>query len=259
MKIKILAFNQKYNFIFAILFLICLVFSLYQKYDIYFWISVYFVYFLSFGLGVGMTLHRVISHSAAKIPKPLLYFFAYLGSISQSGPPLKWLVGHNLHHQFADTPKDPILPTLKGLNHLLGQFNPVAESEFTKILLVNAQSPFFKDRFLKSLDDYHYFYTLITYLVCFVFFGIKGVCIFVLGNIGALAGTSIITYLAHVKKLGSSDHVMPNSSVNMYGLFLFFFGEEIHNNHHAHPKAISNSEQPLQVDIIGSILNLIKT
>lgn len=51
---------------------------------------------------------------------------------------------------------------------------------------------------------------------------------------------------------------MPNNSVNIYGVFLIFFGEEIHNNHHAHPKALSNSETISQIDIIGLILNLIK-
>ncbi len=205
-----------------------------------------------------MTLHRVISHSAATLPRPLLYFFSLLGSVSQAGPPIKWLLGHNLHHKYADTDKDPILPTLKGLNHLLGQFIEVDEKEFTKILFSQAQSPVFKDRFLKSLNDHLYLYTVGLYALVFLIFGIKGLCAFLIGNLGALIATSLLTYLAHVKTLGTQHHDMPNSSVNMYGTFLIFFGEEIHNNHHARPKAISNSESPLQIDIVGLILNTVK-
>lgn len=205
-----------------------------------------------------MTLHRVISHSAAVLPKPILYFFAYLGSLSQSGPPVKWLLGHNLHHKYADTDKDPILPTLKGLNHMMGKFIDVDEKEFTKILFSQAQSPVFKDRYLKTLDDYLYLYTFATYAVICAVLGIEGLCAFIIGNIGALVATSVITFLAHVKFMGRQSHEMPNNSVNIYGTFLLFFGEEIHNNHHAHPKAISNSESPLQIDIVGFILNLAK-
>ena len=205
-----------------------------------------------------MTLHRVISHSAAVLPEPVLYFFALLGSVTQSGPPVKWLLGHNLHHKHADTAKDPILPTLKGLNHMMGVFTAVDENEYTKILFTQAHSPVFKDRFLKSLNDYLYLYTFGIYTLVFAIFGMKGLSAFIIGNVGALVATSVITFLAHVKILGTQTHEMPNNSVNVYGTFLLFFGEEIHNNHHARPKAISNSEHFSQVDIVGLILNLVK-
>lgn len=253
-----LAYNPKYNFIFTILFALFLGYAISARFGPQYWVTVYFIYFLSFALGVGITLHRVISHSSALIPRPILYFFALIGSVTQTGSPVKWLLGHNLHHKYADTDKDPILPTLKGLNHMLGQFTDVDEHEYTKILLSQAHSPVFNDRFLKSLNDYIYLYTIAIYLLMFVCFGIKGLSAFIIGNIGALVATSVITYLAHVKTLGARTHQMPNNSVNIYGTFLIFFGEEIHNNHHAHPKTISNSESFFQIDIVGLILNLIK-
>ncbi len=141
---------------------------------------------------------------------------------------------------------------------MLGQFTDVDETEYTKILFTQAHSPVFKDRFLKSLNDYLYLYTFGIYFFVFAVFGLKGLSAFIVGNIGALVATSVITYLAHVKTLGLQSHVMPNNSVNIYGLFFIFFGEEIHNNHHAHPKALSNSESFSQIDIIGLILNFIK-
>lgn len=149
-----------------------------------------------------MTLHRVISHSAAVLPKPVLYFFALLGSLTQSGPPVKWLLGHNLHHRIRDTERDPILPNLKGLNHMLGHFTDVDETEYTKILFTQAHSPVFKDRFLKSLNDYLYLYTFGIYFFVLAVFGTKALAAFIIGNIGALVATSVITYIGPREKIG---------------------------------------------------------
>ena len=249
-------YDVRFNKYFSILFFCSLIYSMQQNYGLGFWLSVYLIYFLTFGLGVGMTLHRVISHSAVPLPKPFLYFFATLGSIAQVGTPINWLLGHNLHHKYADSDKDPILPYLRGANHLLGLFIPTDEKEYTRMLLVQARSPVFKDWFLKSLNDYLYQYTFGIYLLVYLIFGPISFNAFLIGNLGALIATSLLTYFSHVKSLGTQHHEMSNNSVNIYGTFLIFFGEEIHNNHHAYPKRISNSQSATQVDPIGWVLRL---
>jgi fatty-acid desaturase len=247
-------YQIRFNKYFSLVFIANLIFSLSQSYGPTFWLLAYLIYFLSFGLGVGMTLHRLISHEVAQVPKSILYFFSTLGSITQVGTPVNWLLGHNLHHKYADTSRDPILPDLFGTNHLLGKFIDVDQNEYTKMLLIKSRSPILTDRFLKSLNDYFYAYTFLIYFLVYFSFGLKGLNAFLVGNLGALMATSLLTYLSHVKNLGSQTHTMPNYSVNMYGLFLIFFGEEIHNNHHAHPKRISNSESLWQIDLIGWVL-----
>lgn len=115
MKNTFFAYHPKFKSIFTILFLFSLGYAITNRSSFIFWLTVYGIYFLSFGQGVGMALHRVISHSAATLPRPVLYFFALLGSITQ------------------------------------------------------AHSPVFKDRFLKSLNDFLYIYTFGIYFI--IFFG----------------------------------------------------------------------------------------
>lgn len=49
---------------------------------------------------------RQLSHEAFKCPKPLEFFFAYIGALAFEGDPMEWQRGHLWHHIHSDTPAD---------------------------------------------------------------------------------------------------------------------------------------------------------
>ncbi len=257
-KLPKLRYQARLNPIFFLIFIFSVIYASAYFGSPSFWWSCYFVYFLTFFFGVGMGLHRLVAHEAAKIPKIIFYPSVFLGSLANVGTPINWYLGHNLHHKFADKPEDPILPTLKGLNHLLGAYGDGDQKELTKILLLGAHSPILHDRFLHSLNDYFYYYLLGTYLFLGFSCGVSFLLIFVIGSLAALVATSFLTYWSHCPGLGLKRTVLPNNSVNMPGLFWLFFGEEIHNNHHAKPKSPTNSVVWWEVDPIGFFILLVK-
>merc|ERR1712137_522283 len=57
-----------------------------------------------------MSYHRQLSHCCFRCPKPLEYFFAWIGVLCLSGNPIWWARNHSWHHANSDTPLDPHSP-----------------------------------------------------------------------------------------------------------------------------------------------------
>jgi sn-2 palmitoyl-lipid 9-desaturase len=251
-------FNPRLNPLIFLFFIFSVGMAVSLKLDINFWLWCYFVYFLSFALGVCMCLHRIACHDSAQIPKLILYPFSLLGSLAHVGTPMEWFLGHSLHHQYSDQVSDPILPTLKGLNHLMGIYQPVSTKDTTRLLLSGKDFFLMKDKYLLSLSKYFYLYFIGTYFLIYFLLGWQSLLIFSIGNIGALVGTSFLTYWSHLKILGYRRFSLPDQSINLLFMFPLFFGEELHNNHHGKPKMMSNSHRWWELDLIGFMMKLCK-
>ncbi len=62
------------------------------------------------GLGVTVGFHRLLTHRSFRVPKPLEYLFAVLGSMAVQGPVMSWVADHRKHHAHADEEGDPHSP-----------------------------------------------------------------------------------------------------------------------------------------------------
>ncbi len=49
-------------------------------------------------LGIGMGYHRLITHRAYKVPRPVEYFLVTCGALSLEGGPIQWVTTHRIHH-----------------------------------------------------------------------------------------------------------------------------------------------------------------
>lgn len=254
----IFKYNHHLNVLVFISFLICVSTAIVQHRNSNFWILCYVSYFVFFFFGVAMTLHRVVAHDFRQFPKFLLYPFSVLGSLVHIGTPLEWYFGHNLHHQLADQPNDPILPNLKGLNYILGVYQPMASKDVTSLLLKSGSTVVMKSPFLQSLSNYFYLYVFVIYGLTYGLFGLTGVLLLNIGSIGAMIATSLMSHWTHCELFGYVNFEMPNRSRNLVMTFPFFFGEQLHNNHHAHPKNISNRISGWEIDLIGLFLGLFR-
>lgn len=61
-------------------------------------------------IGISFTYHRVLTHNAVQIPKPVEAFLTFLGGLSLQGSSLGWVATHNAHHRFQGGPRDPHSP-----------------------------------------------------------------------------------------------------------------------------------------------------
>lgn len=251
----IFKYNHHLNVFFFVSFIGCVTTAVIQNQKGSFWFLSFLSYILFFFFGVAMTLHRVVAHDVQNFPKFLLYPFSLLGSLVHIGTPLEWYLGHNLHHQLADEPNDPILPNLKGFNYILGVYQPMATKDITTLLLKSGSSVVMKSSFLQSLSKYFYLYVAFIYGLVFAIFGLSGVLILNLGSVGTMIAVSFMSHWTHCESLGYVNFQLPNRSRNLVLTFPLFFGEQLHNNHHASPKKTSNRVGGWEVDLIGLCLD----
>ena len=61
-------------------------------------------------LGINLGYHRMLTHKAAKFPKPLERLWVLFGVCSMEGSPLWWVCTHRMHHQHRDEEGDPHSP-----------------------------------------------------------------------------------------------------------------------------------------------------
>ena len=82
---------------------------------LFFWswpalITAVILYWVAGMLGVGMGYHRLITHRAYKVPKPVEYFLVTCAALSLEGGPIQWVTTHRIHHAHTDRTGDPHTP-----------------------------------------------------------------------------------------------------------------------------------------------------
>jgi stearoyl-CoA desaturase (delta-9 desaturase) len=86
-------------------------------------LAIMLVMYLVTGLGITVGYHRLLTHRAFAVSKPVEYAFAAAGAMAVEGPPIAWVADHRKHHAFTDVDGDPHSPHvghgsgLKGLWH----------------------------------------------------------------------------------------------------------------------------------------------
>jgi stearoyl-CoA desaturase (Delta-9 desaturase) len=87
---------------------------------------VFFVMYLTTGLGVTVGYHRYFTHKSFKTPRPVQFILGVFGSMAVQGPVLEWVAAHRQHHQHSDHDYDPhsphghgesVLGVLRGMWH----------------------------------------------------------------------------------------------------------------------------------------------
>lgn len=224
------------------------------------------------GLGVTLAYHRVLTHRAAKLTRPLAYFFVTFGS--PAGTPVQWVGNHRHHHAVTDTPKDEhsprhygfwvaqagwylhtqstalsVLYTFAGpLRMLFDAFwRPRTNQQYAHLARDIAKDPYY--RFLST--PFGYALVQLTYL-----FGTYGLTLLLFGlryTLG-LAALHVVFY-AIGDLVNSAGHLWGtrpfatrDNARDSWWLGLLAFGDGYHNGHHAFPSSIRSGFQPGQLD-----------
>ena len=209
-----------------------------------------FVYFLTGCFGMTMTFHRGLSHNSWNMPTWFKYFGTICGIYGLTGSSISWVASHKKHHAFSDTEKDPHSPLTKGIFKVqfLSMFEPVHIKYVTNML---------RDPFHLFLHKNYFKIHALIIVALLLLDPMLLIAAYlapaaILWNLG-----SAVNNLNHL--YGYKPHVTNDHSTNNLFTGYLVWGEGWHNTHHAHPKRSMFGEQWWEVDIGGSLIELIGT
>uniref|UniRef100_A0A7S3EKK7 Fatty acid desaturase domain-containing protein n=1 Tax=Rhodosorus marinus TaxID=101924 RepID=A0A7S3EKK7_9RHOD len=190
------------------------------------------MYIITGMLGITLTYHRLLSHRAFKVPKPVEYFLAYCGVLSCQGDPITWVKDHRHHHKYCDTDQDVHSP-FEGFwwSHagwLLNTDERHKRLEPSANLAADLDSqPFYK--FIKKT---YFMHLVLSGALLWSLFGWGGfVWGFAFRAVWVYHITWFVNSASHV--WGYQSYNTGDISMNNWWVGILAFGEGWHNNHHA--------------------------
>ena len=205
---------------------------------------IYLGMFLYGCLGLSINNHRYLSHKTFEYRyKWMEKVFSLLATVAGTGSPLNWVEIHIQHHRHADTEKDPHSPRYKSYFEIIvPQFE---NHEYKRV-----------KRMLR--DPFHVFlhrkYWLVNFTWWAILYLVGGMWLFLfLGPVAALATmTTQFTYQAYLThKFGYRNYDTKDDSRNAPSIYIFDFGEALHNNHHAKPNEYNYAHKKGEFDFGG--------
>lgn len=192
------------------------------------------LHWITGGLGITMTYHRLLTHRSFQVAKPVEYFLTILASLACQGGPISWVGVHRLHHAKSDVPGDPHTPKDGFFWSHMGWVihkNKVIDTyeEYAKYAPDLAKDPVhcFLDRS----------FILWTVLLAAGLYAWGGISFVVWGIFVRLVlvyhSTWLVNSATHV--WGYRTYKTGEGSTNLWWVALLSYGEGWHNNHHAFP------------------------
>lgn len=209
-----------------------------------------------YGFGISLCYHRLLTHRAFKVPKPLEYFLTVLGCCSGQRTPIYWVARHRKHHAFVDREGDPHTPKDGFIwAHMIW---PMAD------LRVKDENAFYGDiapelandpghRFLqKTYELWPLGMGAILFLVGGLPFLVWG---FFLRHVLVYHFTWLVNSACH--RWGYRNYETRDNSKNNHWAWFITFGEGFHNNHHAFPSLARHGHHWWEFDISYYIIRFL--
>lgn len=220
-------------------------------------LAAFVLYWMAIGFGIGLGYHRLLTHRAYKVPKPLEYFFAVCGTLTLEGGPIFWVGTHRIHHQNSDRHGDPHSPRDGAFWAHMGWII-FGESKHSDTDAMGKYAPdMINDPFYRWLNSYHYVPLVIQGLIALALGGWAmvwwTVCLRVIAGLHATWLVNSATHLWGSKRFATKD-----DSRNNWWVALLTFGEGWHNNHHAHPASARHGLAWYELDITWMTISLLK-
>jgi stearoyl-CoA desaturase (delta-9 desaturase) len=212
-------------------------------------LAIFFVMYVITGLGITVGYHRLLTHRAFHVSKPVEYAFAVAGTMAVEGPPIAWVADHRKHHAHTDVEGDPHSPHvghgsgLKGLwfAHSGWLMKTQGSADFRKYA-----PDVCEDKGMRWISRHFLQLAALGLLIPFVLgFVLHGFSLTAALWTLLWAGLVRIFFIHHVTwSINSICHFfgrrrfdIEDKSTNVAWLALVTFGESWHHNHHAFPRS----------------------
>jgi stearoyl-CoA desaturase (delta-9 desaturase) len=208
------------------------------------------MYFLVFGIGVSMTLHRGLAHSALRLHPVIEMLGKFFASVGGTGSPISWVLVHKAHHKYSDTDKDPH-SAKDVLKYLIGKYPNVSTQGIRKL----AQS-----KFSKFLHRYYYL-VIGAYGACWLSLGFDFFCYgFVYPMVLNMVAGHLVNWYTHSDYIFNYRlHNTKDTSQNNVVIGLLTWGEGFHNTHHKFPARANFGMKVWEIDITFGAIRLLET
>jgi stearoyl-CoA desaturase (delta-9 desaturase) len=224
-------------------------------------IAILVVMYAITGLGVTVGYHRLLTHRAFHVSKPVEYAFAVAGCMAIEGPPIAWVADHRLHHAHTDEEGDPHSPHVghgsgvKGLWHAHSGWlmKTQGSAEFRKYA-----PDLCEDKGMRWISRNFLAIAMVGLLIPFLLgFVLHGFSLTAALWTLLWAGFVRVFFIHHVTwSINSVCHFfgrrrfdVDDKSTNVAWLAIVTFGESWHHNHHAFPRSARQGLGRFEVDI----------
>lgn len=170
--------------------------------------------------------HRWLTHAHIAPGRTGRYLLLWSMVATNLSPPLKYVIGHRLHHKYSDTANDPHHTGLGLFSCLIGNFNTKIDGRVGVKDILRQPDVMFVDKYFYLL---HFLNLSIFLLISVKFFLLS----FLLLNMRAWVNVAIFNYVAHngFSNLAPSPQNLPTWACYLAG----YNGEQLHKNHHDYP------------------------
>ena len=210
-----------------------------------------FLHWLSGGIGICMTYHRLLTHRSFVVrPKWLEYVLTAIGCTASEGGPIHWVADHRRHHAHSDEETDVHSPLHGGFGwaHMFWWMTPDITSEHTPAYHARWAPDLIRDPVHVWLDRWHILFPI---GLAVLLYAIGGMPFLVWGffvrSVLVLHTTWLVNSATHV--WGYRSHETRDSSTNLWWVALLTYGEGWHNNHHAFQTSARHGLRWWEVDM----------
>lgn len=191
------------------------------------------LHWITGGLGITLTYHRLLTHKSLEVPSFLKYLFVIFASLACQGGPISWVGVHRWHHNSSDAPDDPHTPVGRGFfwSHIgwcmSKNLEVDAYENYSRYAPDLAQ-----DKGLVFLDKINIVWTFLLAGLLYLWGGWSFVVwgIFV-RTVVVWHCTWFVNSATHI--WGYKTYDSKDESTNLWWVALLSYGEGWHNNHHA--------------------------
>lgn len=185
------------------------------------------------GCGIAVGYHRLFSHRAFKVSRPVEIFLLVCGAFGSQGSSIFWAALHRgYHHPHADTERDIHSPIHGKLHAYMGwifKIRPDSVSmKYAIDLLRDPAHVWVHKNYVRLLWIPVCASALVSWEISLYFFALPMVI--------AVHQENLVDLLCHTRNpFGYRNHDTRDNSVNNVVLGLFAWGQGWHNNHHKRP------------------------
>jgi stearoyl-CoA desaturase (Delta-9 desaturase) len=231
-----------------------------------FWVMLSFYVFTVTGITVGF--HRLFTHKAFRVVRPLRWLLAVAGSMAVEGTVISWVAAHRRHHAYADQPGDPHSPHLAEANGikgtLLGLWHAHAGWLFDPEKTDHDRwaPDLVKDPVIARVDKQFPLLVILSFTLPAVIGALVGGSFHSMWTMFVWAGLVRVFLIHHMTWsinsichfYGRRPYETKEQSRNVWSLSLISFGESWHNNHHRFPSSAFLGLEWWQVDFGGYVI-----
>jgi fatty-acid desaturase len=218
-----------------------------------------FLMWLTGGVGICLTYHRLLTHRSFAIrPQWLEYVLTALGCCASQGGAVGWVADHRKHHALADREADVHSPrrSLAWAYTIWWMTPEVTASRHTTDYYRKWAPDLAHDRVHRILDRIQIVFPLLMFAGLYALGGLPWL---IWGgfvrSVLVLHTTWLVNSATHV--WGYRTYATRDDSTNLWWVALLTFGEGWHNNHHAFPRSARQGLEWWELDLTYGVIRVL--